>query len=736
MSYTNIFGGYNINTAFPSYMEYVFAANLQLTWASSFVSNTNVTAQNNDLNATVANLTVTLGDATLISVGMQVQFNNLGANPISINDFSGGEIAVIPITDANQIILYLRDNTTQAGEWGVTQLGSGESSVNATELAGLGTIALNGQINTNFPSKQLLGAYQVLLNDRASLLVWAGGVNTITLPTIASLAGQNGFFIAVNNEGSGVVTIATPDGSTIDGNMTFLLNPGQSAYFINVAANWNTLGYGTNTYFQVQTLNLPIAIYSGTYVNLTAAQSAPLIQNYTGVLTGNVNIYYPAAAGQWYVFNNTSGAGIVTIQLGTNLAPVGNPIVIPQGNRIIAYSDGTTMYTTPTTITTAIFEDGSVGSPSITFVSDTTTGFSYEGNGVVTYSSGGVGTIAFGGEGSPTALVVASGLAGVYANSSNTRYEGFRGSNALTSNIIWTLPPSDATLSGQIIYSNAANQLNFTTTTYPLTTALNSILFASANNVIGQIAPVNNGLFISTNTGAPTWLAPSNNNVLIATNTGMPQFSNTLPALVQGNITILGTIISGTWSGTTIGVGYGGTGIVTTTPYGVICGGTTGIGAFQNVGSLGTSGQVLTSQGAGTLPTWITPPSGATFASPTQQKAASTTSYYTSPAYQQYHPSAASFWVNFQGSNGAILAQFNVASVVRNSVGQYTITYSDSFTSSNYVVLITVRGSIGNPVSTIVNAQSATNCTIITFASGASPTDYSDVYMVGFGVLT
>jgi hypothetical protein len=517
MSYTNIFGGYNINTAFPSYMDYVFAANLQLTWASSFVSNTNVTAQNNDLNATVANLTVTLGDATLISVGMQVQFNNVGANPISINDFSGGEIAVIPITDANQIILYLRDNTTQAGEWGVTQLGSGESSVNATELAGLGTIALNGQINTNFPSKQLLGAYQVLLSDRASLLVWAGGVNTITLPTIASLAGQNGFFIAVNNEGSGVVTIATPDATTIDGNLTFSLNPGQSAYFINVAANWNTLGYGTNTYFQVQTLNLPIAIYSGTYVNLTAAQSAPLIQNYTGVLTGNVNIYYPAAAGQWYVFNNTSGAGIVTIQLGTNLAPVGNPIVIPQGNRIIVYSDGTTMYTTPTTITTAIFEDGSEGAPSITFVSDTTTGFYYEGGGTVGFSSGGVETVSFGGEASVIGFSIYSQLGGVYWNSTNTNYVGFKAPNALTSNFVWNLPNLDAQNLGCVLYGTSDQHLDFTVTTYPITTSINSILYASANNIVSQIAPANNG-------------------VLITSNTGVPSISPTLPSQVVSNI--------------------------------------------------------------------------------------------------------------------------------------------------------------------------------------------------------
>src|SRR5215470_2549045 len=48
----------------------------------------------------------------------------------------------------------------------------------------------------------------------------------------------------------------------------------------------------------------------------------------------------------------------------------------------------------------------------------------------------------------------------------------------------------------------------------------------------------------------------------------------------------------------------GGTGAATFTAYSVVCGGTTSTGAFQNVSGVGTSGQVLTSNGAAALPTW------------------------------------------------------------------------------------------------------------------------------------
>jgi len=57
-------------------------------------------------------------------------------------------------------------------------------------------------------------------------------------------------------------------------------------------------------------------------------------------------------------------------------------------------------------------------------------------------------------------------------------------------------------------------------------------------------------------------------------------------------------------------VSKGGTGNTSTTAYAVICGGTTSTGAFQAVSGVGTSGQVLTSNGAGALPTWQTPSGG------------------------------------------------------------------------------------------------------------------------------
>lgn len=50
-------------------------------------------------------------------------------------------------------------------------------------------------------------------------------------------------------------------------------------------------------------------------------------------------------------------------------------------------------------------------------------------------------------------------------------------------------------------------------------------------------------------------------------------------------------------------VTLGGTGVLSNTAYAVLCGGTTSTGAIQSIASLGSSGQVLKSNGAGALPT-------------------------------------------------------------------------------------------------------------------------------------
>ena len=102
-------------------------------------------------------------------------------------------------------------------------------------------------------------------------------------------------------------------------------------------------------------------------------------------------------------------------------------------------------------------------------------------------------------------------------------------------------------------------------------------------------------------TGAGTFTA---NGILIAQ--GASTFQATSAGSVGQPLLSGGLGVNPNWG--TLGVSYGGTGDTSFTAYAVICGGTTSTGALQNVVGLGTLGEVLTSQGPGTLPVWAVNP--------------------------------------------------------------------------------------------------------------------------------
>lgn len=219
--------------------------------------------------------------------------------------------------------------------------------------------------------------------------------------------------------------------------------------------------------------------------------------------------------------------------------------------------------------------------------------------------------------------------------------------------------PATATGTGTLLRADGTNWVA-STSTYPNTNVINSMLYASSANVMSALTTVNSSVLTTTSGGVPTWIALTDGQIVIGSTAGSPAAATisagsgitvtnasnsiTITAINSGtvtsvsgtanritstggatpvidisaayvgqsSITTVGTISSGSWgaSATTIAVGSGGTGDTSFTAYSVICGGTTSGGALQNVSGLGTSGQVLTSAGAGALPTWTTAGTG------------------------------------------------------------------------------------------------------------------------------
>ena len=153
-----------------------------------------------------------------------------------------------------------------------------------------------------------------------------------------------------------------------------------------------------------------------------------------------------------------------------------------------------------------------------------------------------------------------------------------------------------------------------------VTPSANAITLAVNGSVVGQTITGNSGGALSptagnwnilgsgsiTTSGAVSTLTVeltglTQYNVLVGA--GTTTITKVAPSATSGVPLISQGAAANPAFGTAVVAG-GGTGNTTFTAYSVICAGTTATGAFQNVSGVGTSGQVLTSNGAAALPTW------------------------------------------------------------------------------------------------------------------------------------
>lgn len=142
--------------------------------------------------------------------------------------------------------------------------------------------------------------------------------------------------------------------------------------------------------------------------------------------------------------------------------------------------------------------------------------------------------------------------------------------------------------------------------TYVKTLTGNSGGAVSSDAVNSNINTVGTGsITVVGNPGTNTLTAQltglTNHNVLVGA--GSATVTKVAPSATAGVPLISQGASSDPAFGTAVVAG-GGTGDTSFTAYSVLCGGTTSTGALQNVSGVGTSGQVLTSNGAAALPTW------------------------------------------------------------------------------------------------------------------------------------
>lgn len=121
--------------------------------------------------------------------------------------------------------------------------------------------------------------------------------------------------------------------------------------------------------------------------------------------------------------------------------------------------------------------------------------------------------------------------------------------------------------------------------------------------------------------------------------------------------------------------------------------GAVGVGSTPGYG---TNGQVLTSAGTGSAPTWTTVSAGLAAATQAEMETATSNTVAVTPLSTNWHPGVAKAWIKCDGAGTSITASRNITSITDVGTGKLTVTIATDFSSAAYAVVATVSKNSGN----------------------------------------
>lgn len=404
-SYVNPFSGQTISPSQVSYEALSLTANLQLEWpingndATPVSAIIDVTATSS---GTATGWLLELPPASQVSTGQSVLVRNTGANLFTVTDYSGNTIVAVASGIAQ--FIFLTNNSTTNGVWQSVVFGAGTSSANASALAGYGLLATGLTLNQAYNLTTYYSSSVLSATSRAQFNVWGGGVGSFTLPSAVGVG--NNWFTIIRNNGSGVLTITPVGTDTIDGNVNQQLQLTESLVIVsNGVTGYNTYAYGRSNTFAFTQLS---QVVTGGTLTLSAAQGANIIQEYSGVLTSNQIVVVPSTVQIYSMQNTTSGSFNLTFKT----AVVGGTTVnVNQNQTALLICDGTNVYSATSSTsnpTSVILNPGSVGSPTLSFLGNTTTGLYLPATNQIGFAINGSNGMTL----SSTGLTVTNGIAG------------------------------------------------------------------------------------------------------------------------------------------------------------------------------------------------------------------------------------------------------------------------------------------------------------------------------------
>lgn len=362
-SFTDIFSNSLVPGAEVSFASYTLTENSQFQWPYNYSGTDKTLANSNEISCS-AGVVMTMPPASEVSIGETVIIKNTGSETLTIvkSDLS----ALATVATGVSVYLQVKDNDDE-GVWSITTFGTGTSSADATILAGYGVKAEGSVLNAAYQSETQSDSWSIDQYDRAKVFVFTGGTAIVSLD-VASAFGTD-FFCMIRNSGTGSLTIDPSGSELIDGGVTLTLNPGESLILVSTGTAWYSIGYGRSMIYQFT--QLVYAVVAGSQT-LTSVEAGNKLLTFIGSPASAATVVVPSVVSIYYVHNDLSTAQNVTVKTATGLGAL-----IPQGQRAIVFCDGTDVLAAQTAeITGGVsMTDGSYSAPSLSFASQTNTGF-------------------------------------------------------------------------------------------------------------------------------------------------------------------------------------------------------------------------------------------------------------------------------------------------------------------------------------------------------------------------
>jgi hypothetical protein len=308
---------------------------------------------------------MTMPAANQVSDGETTLIRNTGAETLTVQKSDASALATI--TAGAAVMLYVTDNATAAGTWGIVTYGTGSSSADAVSLAGYGLTAIGSVLNSAYPVETQSSSWTVGEYDRAKSFIYTGGTGTVTLPDATTMA--NNFFFLLRNAGTGTLIIDPNGSQTIDDVATMSFNPGESAIIVCNSSEWYTVGYGRSMIYQFTQLTKDVSA-AGSFT-LSDEESANKLLTFTGNPGSSVTIVVPTIVSIYYVNSDITTSQSIVVKTAA-----GAGASLAQGQRAIVFCDGVDVLAAQTAAVSGAIEleDGTASSPSLKFATDTDTG--------------------------------------------------------------------------------------------------------------------------------------------------------------------------------------------------------------------------------------------------------------------------------------------------------------------------------------------------------------------------